>query len=176
MSCPSVMGWGFYEVIRIFSTKLIPLYTRVWRDSRDRNILIWRWYSSNIVLMFFRALQRNLPLSFSNTTKLFLWFWITVKAFFLYATLETIKFCHADLTCPPLTLFKEPGTTLQVCQGHSYVIICVWNCMFATICHIDTLWHDFTKIMSVLYLSASSHIFTQLLLLIISPLSSTDLL
>lgn len=130
--------WLRWVMVGIFSAKLIPLHTRGWGDRQDRNILIWRWCSSNIVLMFFRALQGNLPLSFDNTTKLFLWFWITVKAFFLYPTLKTIKFCYADLTCCPLTLFKESGTSLEVCQGHSYIVLSTWNYMFATIRHKQT--------------------------------------
>lgn len=46
-----------FGLVGIFSVKLILLHAQGWEESQDRNILIWRWYSGNIV---FKALPGNL--------------------------------------------------------------------------------------------------------------------
>ena len=156
-------------MVKIFSAKLIPLHTRGWEDRKGQKHFNLEMVQLKHCFNVSRALRGNLPLSFGHKTKLFLWFWITVKAFYLCPTLRTIKFRHADLTCQPLTLFREPDTHLGSRKATAQlffisVVLAAWSGMFALIWltlymrHIYTPGHDHTEVTSKPCLKASFHI------------------
>lgn len=170
-------------MVRIFSAKLIPLHTQGWEDGQSWNILIWKWYSSKHCFNVSRALQENLPLSFGHGIKLFLWFWIMLKAFLLCATLREIKLWHADLTRQPLPSFKEPDTSLgglSMPQFNYSLNLRFWHQKLEAVflqriwlmphmCQIDTPRRDPKEIMSDPCLRASFHILN-------TPVSTSDFL
>lgn len=103
-----------------------PSFTQGWEDSRDRNILIWIKYSSNIVLMSFQSFTGK------SSTKL----WPDHKVIPLILNksksfLASIRHWK-QFNCVPLTwrvvhsVFKNYQTTRRACQGHNF------GCMFTT--------------------------------------------
>lgn len=101
--------------------RLILVHTRGWEDGRgsqDSNILIWRWNTRNVNVI--RDLWENLPLS--QTTKIFLCFWITVKAFFSIKHYGRLNVAVVTRPATHSLYLEEPNVTLEVCQGRGFRI------------------------------------------------------